>query len=307
VSDAVPPKQWQADLADYFRLFADLGVSHFITGASRSQGTLYQDLQVAVQSALSEAGPDLDPAVRPSEPATLSRAHPGGTVPPLAAGSLPGFPPQAAPAVSRTALLDAADTPPPALDRAAKIEQLKRLRAEIGDCQRCRLHARRHHLVFGEGDPDAALMFIGEAPGEDEDLSGRPFVGRAGQLLDRMIAAMSLRREDVYIANVVKCRPPGNETPTEEESATCGPFVLRQVEIIQPRIVVSLGACATHYLLGGKDPMRVLRGSVHRWRGMLLIPTYHPSFLLRSPSYKKETWLDLQKAMALLNLPLPRR
>ena len=294
---ASSPKQWQGDLVDYLRLFADLGVGTFVLGPERRQGPLCQQL-LSIPAPIAAAD---GPCPAPPEP--RSPGEPQDTPRQPGTGALADLPP----ADSRASLLDTAIVPPPALERAVKIEQLQRLREEIGDCTRCRLCQQRHNIVFGEGDPDAALMFIGEAPGEDEDLSGRPFVGRAGQLLDKMIAAMSLRRESVYIANVAKCRPPNNETPKEDESAVCGQFVLRQVEIIQPRIVVSLGACATHYLLGVNDPMRILRGSVHRWRGMLLIPSYHPSFLLRSPSYKKEAWLDLQKAMALLNIPLPRK
>jgi DNA polymerase len=192
----------------------------------------------------------------------------------------------------------------PAADRAAA---LRIIREEIGDCTRCALHKGRNHLVFADGDPNARLMFVGEGPGADEDAQGLPFVGRAGQLLNNMIAAMGLRREQVYIANVVKCRPPGNRTPEPEEANTCSPFLFRQIDVVRPRVLVALGATAATYLLGHRQPLAGLRGRVHAFRGMQLIVTYHPAFLLRDPRQKKEAWADLQIAMRELGLKPPGR
>lgn len=195
---------------------------------------------------------------------------------------------------------------PPAASKDRGVA-LQALRAEIGECTRCTLAAGRHNLVFGDGDPNARLMFIGEGPGADEDAQGLPFVGRAGQLLNNMIAAMGLRRDQVYIANIVKCRPPQNRVPEPQEANTCSPFLFRQIDIIRPEVIVALGATAATYLLGGKSPLSALRGRIHHARGSKLIVTYHPAFLLRDPRQKKEAWADLQLAMAELGLQAPQR
>ena len=185
---------------------------------------------------------------------------------------------------------------------------LRAIQQDIGDCTRCPLaFAGRHTIVFGEGDPNARLMFVGEGPGADEDAQGRPFVGRAGQLLNNMIVAMGLQREQVYIANIVKCRPPQNRTPEPVEANTCLQFLFRQINVIRPEILVALGATAATYLLGGKAPLSALRGRVHEARGSKLIVTYHPAYLLRDPRQKKEAWADLQIAMAELGLKAPKR
>ena len=190
---------------------------------------------------------------------------------------------------------------PPAEREAA----LQLIREEIGECTRCALHAGRNKLVFGDGDAQARLMFVGEGPGADEDAQGIPFVGRAGQLLNNMISAMGLKREEVYIANVVKCRPPGNRTPEPEEANTCSPFLFRQIDVVRPEVLVALGATAATYLLGQRQPLAGLRGRVHAFRGTKLIVTYHPAFLLRDPRQKKEAWADLQIAMRELGLKAP--
>jgi uracil-DNA glycosylase len=187
----------------------------------------------------------------------------------------------------------------PIQDRAAALQFV---RDEIGDCRRCALHAGRHTIVFGDGSPTARLMFVGEGPGADEDAQGLPFVGRAGQLLNNMIAAMGLKREECYIANVVKCRPPGNRTPEPGEANTCSPFLFRQIDVVRPQVLVALGATAATYLLGARQPLAALRGRVHAFRGMSLSVTYHPAFLLRDPRQKKEAWADLQMAMKELGL-----
>jgi DNA polymerase len=192
----------------------------------------------------------------------------------------------------------------PAAERAAALQLI---RDEIGECTRCALHAGRNKLVFGDGSPSARLMFVGEGPGADEDAQGLPFVGKAGQLLNNMIAAMGLKREDVYIANVVKCRPPGNRVPEPEEGATCSPFLFRQIDVIRPQVLVALGATAATWLLGTRQPLAGLRGRVHSVRGTQLIVTYHPAYLLRDPRQKKEAWADLQIAMRELGLKPPSK
>jgi DNA polymerase len=189
-------------------------------------------------------------------------------------------------------------------DRAAALQQL---REEIGDCTRCALHSGRNKLVFGDGSPSARLMFVGEGPGADEDAQGLPFVGKAGQLLNNMIAAMGLKREEVYIANVVKCRPPGNRVPAPEEASTCTPFLFRQIDVVRPQVLVALGATAATWLLGQRQPLAGLRGRVHAYRGAQLIVTYHPAYLLRDPRQKKEAWADLQIALRELGLKPPSR
>ena len=192
----------------------------------------------------------------------------------------------------------------PASDRAAALQLI---RDEIGECTRCALHKGRNKIVFGDGSPAARLMFVGEGPGADEDAQGLPFVGKAGQLLNNMISAMGLRREDVYIANVVKCRPPGNRVPEPEEGATCSPFLFRQIDVVRPEVLVALGATAATWLLGARQPLAGLRGRVHSVRGTKLIVTYHPAYLLRDPRQKKEAWADLQIAMKELGLKPPAK
>jgi len=179
---------------------------------------------------------------------------------------------------------------------------LRLIREDIGDCTRCVLHKGRKNLVFGVGNVNAEIMFVGEGPGADEDEQGEPFVGRAGQLLNNMIAAMGLKREDVYIANVVKCRPPGNRTPERDECDTCMPFLLRQIEVISPKVIVALGAVAAKNLLAVNDSMANLRGRWFDFKGARLRVTYHPAFLLRDPRQKKEAWKDLQAVMKYLDL-----
>jgi DNA polymerase len=193
----------------------------------------------------------------------------------------------------------------PAADRLAALESI---RAEIGDCTRCPLaYAGRKTIVFGDGDPNARLMFVGEGPGADEDVSGVPFVGKAGQLLNNMIAAMGLKREEVYIANIVKCRPPGNRTPEFIEATTCSQFLVQQIDVVHPEVIVALGATAATYLLGVKQSLASLRGHWHTVRGAKVAVTYHPAFLLRDPRQKVEAWKDLQRVMAEMGLAAPKR
>jgi DNA polymerase len=181
-------------------------------------------------------------------------------------------------------------------------EALDQLRTDIGPlCVRCKLcNLGRRQVVFGVGNPRARLMFVGEAPGEDEDRQGEPFVGRAGQLLTRIIEAINLTRDQVYIANVIKCRPPGNRNPEPDEVSACEPFLFRQLEIIKPRVVVALGKFAAQCLLRSTDPITRLRGREFEYRGATLIPTFHPAYLLRNPSAKREVWEDMKKVRAIL-------
>ncbi len=181
-----------------------------------------------------------------------------------------------------------------------KAAALEKVRAELGECCRCDLHTLRHRIVFGEGNPHAELVFVGEAPGADEDAQGRPFVGRAGQLLTKIIAAMGLKREEVYICNILKCRPPENRNPLPEEIAACEPFLIRQLEAIRPRVICALGSFAAHTLLKSEAPITVLRGRFHSYQGIPLMPTYHPAYLLRNPGAKKQAWEDVQAIMKLL-------
>jgi uracil-DNA glycosylase len=177
---------------------------------------------------------------------------------------------------------------------------LQQIRADIGDCTRCKLHSGRTHIVFGVGNPNAQLMFVGEGPGADEDVQGEPFVGRAGQLLTQIIKAMGFEREEVYIANVVKCRPPGNRNPEPDEIAQCEPFLYAQIAAIKPRVIVALGKFAAQALLATETPISRLRGQFHKLRDIDVMPTFHPSYLLRNPAAKREVWEDMKMVIARL-------
>jgi uracil-DNA glycosylase family 4 len=197
--------------------------------------------------------------------------------------------------------------PPPKsglFDASEKIsgDSMLKIRDDIGDCTRCKLHKARNKIVFADGDPKAKLVFVGEGPGRDEDMQGLPFVGRAGKLLTQMIEAMGLRRQDVYICNVVKCRPPENRLPEPDEIKTCSPFLLRQLEVVDPKVIVALGACAAQTLLQTTRGISHFRGQWQEFRGRKLMATYHPAYLLRNPPAKADVWKDLQMVMAELGL-----
>ncbi len=195
------------------------------------------------------------------------------------------------------------DLAAPAVEEEFANETLEDIRAEMGDCQRCKLWKTRTKLVFGEGNPKAELMFVGEAPGADEDRTGRPFVGRAGQLLTKMIEAIGMKREEVYIANVIKSRPPGNRDPEKDEVEACSPFLFRQIAAIRPRLIVTLGNPATQALLSTRTGISRMRGEFQdypRIAGIKVLPTFHPAYLLRSPDKKREAWEDLKKVRAFL-------
>ena len=223
------------------------------------------------------AGPVRDPADPVRDPAQLAAAgqHTAG------------------------AAADAKAAAPPSPPDAS--ETLEEVRGDLGDCTRCTLHAGRTNLVFGVGSPAADLVFVGEAPGRDEDRQGIPFVGRAGQLLTRIIASIGLSRDEVYIANVIKCRPPNNRNPEPDEVATCEPFLFRQLDVIRPRVVVALGGFAIRTLLQTDQAISRLRGRVFDYRGAKLVPTFHPAFLLRSPERKRDVWEDMKRVRALLS------
>jgi DNA polymerase len=205
---------------------------------------------------------------------------------------------------TRDGLPRAQDQNAPVIFSKSEREALGAIREDIGDCTRCKLHGLgRQQIVYGVGSPNADLMFVGEAPGADEDIQGIPFVGRAGQLLTKIIEAIGLKRDDVYIANVIKCRPPNNRNPEPDEVEACEGFLFRQIDSIEPKVIVALGTFAAKALLKTQDPISRLRGRVYEYRGAKLIPTFHPAFLLRSPERKRDVWEDMKKVRALLQEP----
>jgi uracil-DNA glycosylase family 4 len=226
------------------------------------------------------------PAVQPQTPA---RAMPAATV-----AAIPVAPARILPVVPTASLFEVIDR--------VEGDTLELIRESLGECTRCRLHEQRNKIVFGAGNLRAELVFVGEGPGHDEDMQGLPFVGRAGKLLTQMIEAMGLQREDVYICNVVKCRPPENRKPEDDEVATCSPYLYRQLDVIAPKAIVCLGGVAAQTLLKTKDPISRFRGNWFDFRNTKLLATYHPAYLLRNPNAKGEVWKDLQKVMVLLGL-----
>ena len=253
--------------------------------------------------AVAQRAPMAAPETRPQTPPV----RPAPPQPPAATyfDSEPApLPPElAAPMPKPVSFDQLAPLPTQIIPAAERVAALEAIRADIGDCTRCPLaYGGRHKIVFADGDPNARLMFVGEGPGADEDASGLPFVGKAGQLLNNMIKAMGLQREEVYIANIVKCRPPGNRTPEPIEANTCSPFLLRQIDIVRPQVIVALGGTAATYLLGVKQSLSSLRGRWYSTRGAKLAVTYHPAFLLRDPRQKGEAWKDLQMVMVELGL-----
>ncbi len=200
----------------------------------------------------------------------------------------PGWPRAASPSPGK-------ETPPPVIKPSPSPSTLEDLRAELGDCRRCKLHSGRTQIVFGVGDPRAKLVFVGEAPGRDEDLQGEPFVGQAGQLLTRIIQAIQLKREEVYIANIIKCRPPENRNPEPDEIAACEPFLVKQLQVIQPRLICALGTFAAQTLLKSEEKISALRGRFHQYQEIPVMPTYHPAYLLRNANRKREVWEDMKK------------
>jgi uracil-DNA glycosylase len=254
------------DVAEHLRYYADLGVEGF--SRDRSWRARAADAQAA--AALPLTG---EPGRQPDTPLVPAGAGIASAPPPGA--------PQAAPLRSRA-------------------EALAIVRTDLGECTRCKLHKGRITLVFGTGNAEARLMFVGEGPGAEEDEQGLPFVGRAGQLLTQIIKAMGLEREDVYIANVVKCRPPGNRNPEPDEIEQCEPFLMRQMDVIKPAVVVALGKFAAQTLLRTVEPISKIRGRFHQVGDTRVMPTFHPSYLLRNPAAKREVWDDMKAVMAVL-------
>jgi uracil-DNA glycosylase len=309
-------------LRAYVEYLRDLGIHEFY----RQGDPLPPEEQAALLGAMAAARPaavssvfsaPIIPSVSPAASRVVPPAPPSVPAPPVASRlapiSAPSAPPRAAspadPLESSIAIPKPVSfdqlvaLPAERVAPAAKADALQAIRTEIGDCTRCPLaYAGRHNIVFGDGDPNARLMFVGEGPGADEDAQGLPFVGKAGQLLNNMIGAMGLKREQVYIANIVKCRPPANRVPEPVEANTCSPFLLQQIDVIQPQVIVALGATAATYLLGVQQSLASLRGSWHSCRGAKVAVTYHPAFLLRDPRQKGEAWKDLQRVMVELEL-----
>jgi uracil-DNA glycosylase len=275
------PETLQRKLTERLRFYEDLGIPLF-----------YRDRRAAF---VEEPSPAKTASSPPFEGQTnLPKPLRKPELPKMVSASVPKFVPPPLPVPAGPSLFDASD----------KIvdDTLLRIRQDLGECTRCRLHRGRHTIVFGDGHPKAELVFVGEGPGADEDAQGLPFVGRAGKLLTQMIEAMGLQRRDVYICNVVKCRPPENRTPEDDEIRTCSPYLLRQIEVINPKVIVCLGAVAAKTLLETNRGISQFRGQWLDYRGKKLLATYHPAYLLRNPNAKGEVWKDLQKVMAVLGL-----
>lgn len=278
----------EQQLRAYVEYFRDLGVHDFYR---RGEPVF------AAEHAEPASVPQVAPAARSAPPAVEREVAPP---------SKPDF--LEPPIAKLISFNDLAPLPAEHVPASEKAAAMVAIQQEIGDCARCPLaYLGRHKIVFGDGDPNARLMFVGEGPGADEDAQGLPFVGKAGQLLNNMIAAMGLKREEVYIANIVKCRPPNNRVPEPAEANVCTQFLLRQMDIVRPEIVVALGATAALYLLGVKRSLSALRGHWHTCRGAKLAVTYHPAFLLRDPRQKAEAWKDLQMVMAEMGLKPPAK
>jgi uracil-DNA glycosylase len=281
------PENLQKKLTERLAFYEDLGIRLFYR--DRRAEIIFQEDQ-PVESAESAAR-------------STQISHEGQTLPKIL--SKPGFQKPLPTALPKIAPPPLPVSPGPSLFEAAdKIvdDTLLRIREDLGECTRCKLHKHRHTIVFGDGNPKAELVFVGEGPGADEDAQGLPFVGRAGKLLTQMIEAMGMQRGDVYICNVVKCRPPENRTPEDDEISTCSPFLLRQLEVIAPKVIVCLGAVAAKTLLKTNRGISHFRGQWLDYRGSKLMATYHPAYLLRNPNAKGEVWKDLQKVMAVLGL-----
>jgi uracil-DNA glycosylase len=280
------PASLQQKIEDRLRYYEDLGIRLFYT--QRGAGG-------AASPGLEEAGSASSPA-----PIFEEIALPKSTPKPAPAKVAPvaAHPPLVVPP-SGPSLFESTEK--------IKDDTLLRIREDLGECTRCKLHKGRNKIVFGDGDPKAQLVFVGEGPGADEDAQGLPFVGRAGKLLTQMIEAMGLQRKDVYICNVVKCRPPENRAPEPDEVSACSPFLIRQIDSIHPRVIVCLGATAAKTILNTTRGISQFRGEWLEWRGHKLMATYHPAYLLRNPPAKADVWKDLQKVMAELGLQLPKK
>ncbi len=275
--DSRLPETSREKLEAWLRYYDDLGLGEFFTGR-RAMG------KRSVKT----------PAVPLQTAATATPAATSAAAAAASSSTIQGAPSRILPVVPATSLFEAIDR--------VEGDTLELVRENLGECTRCRLHKQRNKIVFGAGNPRAELVFVGEGPGHDEDVQGLPFVGRAGKLLTQMIEAMGLEREDVYICNVVKCRPPENRKPEDDEVATCSPYLYRQLDVIAPKAIVCLGGVAAQTLLKTKDPISRFRGTWFDFRNTKLLATYHPAYLLRNPNAKGEVWKDLQKVMSFLGL-----
>lgn len=292
--------QLEEQVKDWLRYGEDLGLAPYY----RDRAPLHAIVEAVATTIESHSVPTSS-AISAAIPAAMAAAAPGrASGAPINLAPSPAASQKSAPA---STILPA--VAPSLFEAIERIEgdTLLRIREDIGDCTRCKLHKGRTKIVFGTGNSKADLMFVGEGPGRDEDLSGEPFVGRAGKLLTDMIKAMGLQREDVYIANVVKCRPPENRLPEKDEITTCSPFLMRQIDTIKPKVICTLGSCSAQTLLQTAQGISKLRGEWFDFRGAKLMPTYHPAYLLRNPAAKPEVWKDLQKVMAVLGLQPKKR
>jgi DNA polymerase len=286
------PESLQKKLSERLNYYQDIGIRLFYrnrsTGCGSSADLRAEQLQAAsIRTSTPEQETPLPSTVRKPESQT--------------------FAPPVTPAVPKPSIFPVSSGPSlfESMEKIAN-DSLLKIREDIGDCTRCKLHKARHKIVFGDGNPKAELVFVGEGPGADEDAQGLPFVGRAGKLLTQMIEAMGLQRKDVYICNVVKCRPPENRQPEEDEVNICSPFLLRQIDAIAPKVIVCLGAVAAKTLLETNRGISQFRGQWLDFRGKKLLATYHPAYLLRNPNAKGEVWKDLQKVMAELGLEVKK-
>ena len=287
------PETLHKKLSDRLGLYEDLGIRLFYR--DRGAGIAAPDFERPVESLAATAfsTPEFQKEVTLPKPL----AKPVLQKPaPVVASAIPKVAPL--PVVAGPSLFES-------MEKVAN-DSLLRIREDLGECTRCKLHTTRHKIVFGDGNPKAQLVFVGEGPGADEDAQGLPFVGRAGKLLTQMIEAMGLQRKDVYICNVVKCRPPENRQPEEDEVTTCSPYLLRQIDTIAPKVIVCLGATAAKTLLQTNRGISQFRGEWLEFRGRKLLATYHPAYLLRNPPAKSEVWKDLQKVMAVLGLEVKK-
>jgi uracil-DNA glycosylase family 4 len=288
------PELLRKKIADRLSFYEDIGIRQFYRNrgsdfSHSSEPRLDMSTGVAYSNLIPREEATLPKPVRKPELPKPAPAAPLGT----SKSSLPPLTVAAGPSLFE------------AVERVAD-DTLLKIREDLGECTRCKLHSTRHKIVFGDGSPKADLVFVGEGPGADEDAQGLPFVGRAGKLLTQMIEAMGLQRKDVYICNVVKCRPPENRQPEEDEVHTCSPFLLRQIDTIAPKVIVCLGAVAAKTLLQTNRGISQFRGEWLEFRGRKLLATYHPAYLLRNPPAKSEVWKDLQKVMAVLGLEVKK-
>src|SRR5215813_3669980 len=278
------PESLKQKISDRLCFYEDIGV-----------GPFYRDRAGVLHAREPHTNPSIAPTIPQVQEPSLPKRE-----------SKPSLPVQSPAVPSRKIESLHVDTGLSLFESKIENDTLLKIREYLGDCKRCRLHKTRHSIVFGDGNPKAELVFVGEGPGADEDEQGLPFVGRAGKLLTQMIEAMGLQRKDVYICNVVKCRPPQNRQPEHDEVAECSPFLFRQIDTIAPKVVVCLGATAAQTILQTNRGISHFRGEWQEFRGRKLIATYHPAYLLRNPAAKGEVWRDLQKVMAELGLQVKK-